>query len=80
MKPLDINGLTLSVGDQVAFSDAGRMGSVHTGVINKVGCHSFPEGNFRLHIVDDRTKRVNIRYSMYTLCLNGLTEEAPTNV
>ena len=73
MIPLDINGLTLSVGDRVAFSDAGRMGAVHTGTISRVISDSWPEGNFRLHILDDKTKRINARYSRDVLCINGLT-------
>ena len=33
MEAKDINGVSIVVGDRVAFSDAGRGGSVHTGTI-----------------------------------------------
>ena len=72
MEAKDINGLTLLVGDRVAFSDAGRMGSVHLGVITVILKAPWGE-DYRVYIKDDKSKRTNVRYSRDVLCINGLT-------
>lgn len=71
MEAKDINGVSLVEGDRVAFSDAGRGGSVHTGIIQKVA--SEYHGEFKVHILDDRSHRMNYRWSSDTLCINDLT-------
>ena len=73
MEATDINGVSLAVGDMVAFSDAGRGGPVHTGIIQKIDDDDEYYGVFRVHIFDDRSHRMNYRWASDTLCINGLT-------
>jgi len=70
MGATDINGVSLAVGDMVAFSDAGRGGSVHTGIIQKIDIEYY--GDFKVHIFDDRSHRMNYRWASDTLCISGL--------
>jgi len=60
----DKHGNELQVGDTVVFSDAGRGGSVHVGIITEVLVHHYDTSvYFRLAIRDADTKRINLRYS-----------------
>jgi hypothetical protein len=67
MEVKDITGKELLVGYPVAFSDSGRQGAVHTGLISLIA-----KGAYNItwvYIVDDRTNRTNKRFPADVLLL-----------